>query len=308
MRRGQDATRDMPGSGHARLRFLLRVAVSLLLLSVIVWRVGVPRLLSALQTVSLGWVLAALVLGIPRLGAKLVRWRTLISGAAPIGWRVALRSMLIGIAGGMVTPSRLGQVSAAFFIPGGDRVAIGSMVFTDLAMDAAVAVVAAGPAAAYLWGGPVALWASLAGGAVLAAVAVAPTLADRVGPRLPHRLLRRLVVPVGSLSYRRVWGAFGFSVIVLGFNVVQFYLLLRAFQMVPFVAVATTCPLVFVALILPVTIAGFGVREVTAAALLARFGVAPAVAVDASLVLFATNVGVPALAGALSLWQGRRAR
>ena len=125
---------------------------------------------------------------------------------------------------------------------------------------------------------------------------------------MPHRLLRRLVVPVGSLRPQRVWYAFGLSVIVLAFNVVQFYLLLRAFQMVPLVAVAATCPLVFVALILPVTIAGFGVREVTAAALLARFGVAPAAAVDASLLLFTINIGIPALAGAVALWRGRRAR
>ncbi len=295
------------GSRRARVKLFVRVTASLFLLIAIVWRVGAARLAAALQGVSPEWVLAALLLSVPRLGTKVVRWRILIAGAAEMQWGTAVRSMLIGIAGGMVTPSRVGQVSAAFFIPGGDRLAIGAMVFADLVMDAAAAIVASAPAAAYLWGGSVTTWLLVAAAAALAGVGAGPRLAGYVGHRLPIGFAHRLLAPLGSLRPRRVLWAFGLSVAVLGFNVVQLYLLVRAFQVAPFIAAAVSCPLVFVALGLPVTIAGFGVREVTAAALLGKFGVSPEAAVEASFLLFVMNVAVPALAGAIVLWYGRRA-
>jgi uncharacterized membrane protein YbhN (UPF0104 family) len=296
------------GARRVRVKLLVRVTASLLLLIAIVWRVGAARLVSALQGVSPEWVLAALLLAVPRLGIKVLRWRILIAGATEMGWGTAVRSMLIGIAGGMVTPSRVGQVSAAFFIPGGDRLAIGAMAFADLVMDAAAAIVAAAPAAAYLWGGSVTTWALLATAAALAAVSAGPRVAGYLGRRVPTGFAHRVLAPLGSLRARRALWAFGLSVAVLGFNVVQLYLLVRAFQFAPFVAAAVSCPLVFVALGLPVTIAGFGVREVTAAALLGKFGVAPEAAVEASFLLFVMNVAVPALAGAVVLWHGRRVR
>ena len=289
-----------------RARTLLRVAVSGLLIAAIVWRIGVGKLLGALQHVSPEWIIAAVLVAVPRLVVRAARWKTLVTAVTPVTWRVTWRSMLIGIAGGMITPSRVGALSAAFFVPHGDRVALGAMVFADLGLDLAAALTAAMPAAAHLWLGSSPWWSFAVAALVPVAVAQVPRLARYGGRSRPGGFIARVVSPLEHIGPRRLLRAYGLGLLLLGFNVVQLHLLVRSFQEVPFLAAAVACPLMLLALIFPVTVAGFGLREFASAALLARFEVPPEVAVEAALLLFVVNVGLPATAGAALLWRRRR--
>jgi len=56
--------------------------------------------------------------------------------------------------------------------------------------------------------------------------------------------------------------------------------------------------LIFLAVALPVGFAGLGVREATAALVLASFGIEKEVAVQASFQLFVINMLIPGLIGA----------
>ncbi len=304
-RRGS-ARSDRRGGGAVHVKLLGRVAFSCLLIAAIVWRVGVERLAAALRDVAPQWLLFAVVLVPPRLVAKAARWRMLIGQAAKLNWGAAWRSMLIGIAGGTVTPGRVGQISAAFFIRGGDRVGVGSMVLADLGTDVVAAALAAIPAAAYLWGGSVPAWSLLAAGALVAVSAFGPKLAGWLAAGRKAGFITRLLIPIASLPPRRLFAALGLALVVLGFNTVQLYLVVRAFQGVPLVAAAVSCPLILLALVLPITVAGFGVREGAAVAVLGRFGVSPPVAVEGSFLLFVMNTAIPALLGAVLLWHIRR--
>jgi uncharacterized membrane protein YbhN (UPF0104 family) len=167
---------------------------------------------------------------------------------------------------------------------------------------------AAIPAAAYLWLGASPWWTFAAAALVPVAVAHVPRFARYVGRSRPGGFVSRVVSPLACIGPRRLLRAFGLGLLLLGFNVVQLYLLVRSFQEVPFQAVAVACPLMLLALVFPVTVAGFGLREFASAALFAKFGVPAEVAVEAALLLFVVNVALPATAGAVLLWRIRRAR
>jgi uncharacterized membrane protein YbhN (UPF0104 family) len=65
--------------------------------------------------------------------------------------------------------------------------------------------------------------------------------------------------------------------------------------------VVLTFPLVVLTNVLPITIGGLGVREAAAAALLSHYGVSPADAALAALLMFGINTALPGIVGATLL-------
>ncbi len=82
-----------------------------------------------------------------------------------------------------------------------------------------------------------------------------------------------------------------------GLDLAAFYCLLCAFHEVDFKVALAAFPWIVTAGGLPVSVAGLGAREGAAVVSLAAFGVAPAVATDAGLLLFAFTGLLPALLG-----------
>jgi len=90
-----------------------------------------------------------------------------------------------------------------------------------------------------------------------------------------------------------------------GVVIVEFYWLVNNYQSCRFDLVCLSQPLIMLVNIVPVTIAGLGVREGAAVVLLSSFGVAGPVAISSAFMLFLLNTAFPALIGVLLLL-GRR--
>ena len=109
-----------------------------------------------------------------------------------------------------------------------------------------------------------------------------------------HPKFRSIAVEAGALwtSFRDRPGAFGaalvVSVLVQGAYIIAWYVLAIALRMqVPAVDFLVFVPFVSIAAMLPVTVAGIGLREGAAALLLAQHGIVAADAVAYSLLYFA---------------------
>jgi len=91
-----------------------------------------------------------------------------------------------------------------------------------------------------------------------------------------------------------------------GVVIVEFYWLVNNYQSCRFDVVCLSQPLIMLVNIVPVTIAGLGVREGAAVVLLSSFGVAGPVAISSAFMLFLLNTALPALIGALLLLTHRK--
>jgi hypothetical protein len=77
----------------------------------------------------------------------------------------------------------------------------------------------------------------------------------------------------------------------------QFYVILSALADVSFTSVLYGLPIILVGSMLPVSIAGLGVREMVASVVMARFFISSAQAVTASFLLFCVNGLIPGVVG-----------
>ncbi|MBD3167155.1 hypothetical protein GF324_11180, partial [bacterium] len=105
-----------------------------------------------------------------------------------------------------------------------------------------------------------------------------------------------------DLAWRHLANAFLVTIVQLGIILTQFFLITRAFVPVDWLPAAHTyAATLFVKSVLPITLGSLGIGEFAAVSFYAGYGVSDAVAFSASLLLFAVNVLLPAILGAVYL-------
>ncbi len=270
---------------------MLRGFVSLAIVAAIVLKVGAGRLWAAVGGVDPKYLLLAVLLAVPRYMLKVTRWKLLATRSLKsLTWLDATTSLLVGTAGAVVTPGRLGQVSSAFALGRGNRLALSGLSMVDLGSDfLVVAMLSLGVLLEPVVGIILAI--------SIVAIALSGSALARLFPQKEGRIgqVRR---GVELLDFRTMASVLFLAVLVYAFNLLQFHLVLTAYVSVPFLVSVKSLPLIFLAVALPVAIGGLGVREATAAVVLASFGVEEAIAVQAAFQLFVINMLLPALLGA----------
>ncbi len=278
----------------------------LLLLALVVFLARSGHLggvLAALRRAELHWIALALFLGGVMLVIRTVKWWILLRRVLPgLPVAYAWRSLLGGMALGLLTPGRIGEVGRAAAFPPGARLAVGGLFLVDRAADVAAIAMAAGFGTAAVappaWRGWLILAGLSAGGLVLALPAVVPMVLqwERLPPPVRARLAT-LAAAFAALRWRDVAFNLLGSSVLMALDVVSLYVLACAFEPVAFAAVAFAFPWILLTNLAPVTPAGLGVREGMAVALLHTYGVQVATAVNATLLLFVINSVLPALFG-----------
>lgn len=131
--------------------------------------------------------------------------------------------------------------------------------------------------------------------------AVAAAL-GRLTPRLPGQAkLDQVLTSLDALSASATTIFLGLTLAAFLVVLAQFAIVLSNWHTSSLAIVALTFPLVILTNILPVTIGGLGLREATAAILLARYGVPAADAALAAFLMFAINTALPGIVGAFLL-------
>jgi uncharacterized membrane protein YbhN (UPF0104 family) len=277
-----------------------RVAGSVILVSVLVWRLDWHQVAAAFGDLDLRLWWAALG---AYLLAQLVsseRWRLLarVHGLEG-GHGRFLAYYFIGIFFNLVLPTSVGgDVVRAWYLArqaDGKRTAAFLSVLADRG-NGLVVLIAVACVALWCYAPPLPAWVTATvlgmGAATAAGLAILPAL-----PRLQDRLASRprlQQVVAGTAEYLRhpgalVWATL-LSVVVQLANVVLAWLIGRGLGLsVPLAYYGILTSVVAVLTLLPVSVNGMGLREWGTALLLAPLGVSPAQAVTLSLLIFAVQ-------------------
>ncbi len=299
---------------RGRAFFFFKFLLSSALVCLIVSKIGFTEFAASLKSVNLHFI-PALFYAFLFTYLKMLKWHALVETAAGKGTSQADagKSYLVGLACGLLTPGRVGEIARIVFLENHNKSFIAYLVVVDRVLDLAVV-----------------LFLSLAGlvyfsnPAVVAAVAgvSAMLLMMIFFPACPLRRLQHLLERSGkftttwtklafvatrmtAVSMIEKWRLLGITFLSYGIVIMQFYHLLNNYHHGGLGLAVRVQPLIMLTNILPFTIGGLGVREGTAIVLLSSFGVPQAAAASSAFMLFLMNVAFPGVIGALLLVQRR---
>ncbi len=302
---------------------VVRVIISLGLLVAVLLTIGLEELLATVARASLPLLLVALGLFVSGIVVRAARWRALL---VALGVRVPFRRLVYlyfsgaffnlflptGFGGDVVRVVELAQEARA-------TAALGTVVvdrLTGLLVLFAMALVAL-PFGGELLSLEMRLLVGLfaAAGLVVGGLVLEGHWLRRVGRWLPGPLslsgegaLARAYAAVTACGWRAVGEALFFSLLFNTLLILINYTAALAVGMdVPLVYFLIFVPVLSVTLMLPISVGGLGVRETTAVLLFAQIGVNEAVAVAASLSVYAVSALTSLFGGLLYLVQSLRA-
>lgn len=304
------SSRSKPRRGAAILSFTYRalhILVPLALITIVVSTVGAGDVLSRLRSAEPGWILAALAACTAQTLLSALRWRLT---AERLGARIPLAdaiseyylSSLVNttVPGGMVGDAfravrtrgaagfeRAAQAVVIERLAG--QVAVGSVLLLGLAVS----------------GRPELQWMAAFAACVAAALgtvvyAVRGKRAERVLPPIIRRFLA--AIRQSWFDRRAACLQVGLSVLIVAANLAAFVLAARATGVtIPPADALLAVPLILAAMLVPLSVAGWGYREGAAAAVFPLIGASAAAGVSASVVFGAVMLGasLPGLAGLL---------
>jgi uncharacterized membrane protein YbhN (UPF0104 family) len=282
---------------------VLRIALTVVLMTLILNKVGFSNLLERFRQVNPWFVVGAAAISVLFTALKSFKWFFLLRRVVGTGtYKEAARTYLIGLGLAAVTPGRIGELGRAYYLRAGDRVFSAGIVAVDRLLDLVCVFALACVGGFTLVGGGLG-WVCLGVAVVTLAVLYWPDrpvqLAVTVLQKIP--IARRLeALPQGFRSVTRPTLTITLLLTFLyyGLVILEYYILLSGFEQVRLGAVLLVAPLVIMTNAFQVTIGGLGVREGASVLLFSLFGVSEEAAVNATFLITLFNVLVPGLVGA----------
>ncbi len=277
-----------PSAPRRRFYLALRLLLAGVLLGLILRRTPPAEIGEVLVSASPGLLAAGTALGVAFGLLKVLRWRWLLGRlGVPCSVGRALYSYLGGMALGLTTPGRLGEVGRSLYIAGQDRVLLTGAALVDKVFDVSV-IFAVGGVGCAAHGLALPAVGMFVASVVLAAV---PASIRRICERVA-RPLRALDRPTVALAMLQAGVAFLMTAL-------QFHLFLSAFGPAPAGATLFVLPLMILSNLVPLTVSGVGIREWASVLLFRRYGIPAAVAVTVAWLVYLCNSLLPGLAGAV---------
>lgn len=296
----------------------------LVLLGLLLWRADVNRLLTTFGEASLVLVALAIVLNVPQISIKAIRWRGLLqSMQIPYGLWSTLLVYFGSIFVGLLTPGRLGEFVKALHISKDRDVPAGkawASVLVDRLFDLSALLIFGAAALLSLLNNPlggVAFALSLPVVVLVTGIYVFLNnrtfgIVSAVGCR--SKLMERVVFSEGGwlselragirqISVRRLIGSSILTVGAYGIFFTQCYLLVRALNLpIGFLQVSFAVALGSLVTLIPVSVSGLGTREAAIMAYLGSDGIPAESALVFSLSLFLTFYVAGGLIGSVGWW------
>ncbi|MEE8256494.1 MAG: lysylphosphatidylglycerol synthase transmembrane domain-containing protein [Acidobacteriota bacterium] len=283
---------------------IVQILVSVTALGFILYKVPISTLSATLFGSNPNWLLAAVGFAALMISVRWLKWYGLLKSEFPdTSKSLSARSLLGGFSLSIMTPGRLGELGRAFFLPAPSRSGAFVLNCVDRSLDfwglvtfAVVSLFSLAPlrvavVAGVIWVALLPLIALLP--RVISWVARIPLLPKKVRFSFSHALHSKPSIP-----------RFAFLSILSTFlDMMAFYALLRAFTEVEFTVALVAFPWILLASGIPITVAGFGLREGAAMTVLSSQGVASEVAINAALLIFVVSTVLPGAVGALLVLQ-----
>lgn len=317
------ASSSLPARPSARARFFFwsKIALTLVVLTLLVVTIHPREILAAFSAARYPLVAVSLVLVIPSLTLRAMKWGYLLRQVKPdVTIREILKNTLIGFTFAVVTPGQLGEFGRAFFIAGRPRLELIGLSFIDKLFNL-LPIVLGGTLGLLLlpglvFGGNTYLFVSctiLVGflWGLLFLILLSPRwirdLLYAVNVMLPYRdKIKVLLSGLDPIYVRQSLIAAGLGIAQYLITMIQYYFLVHSFQRIDFFeAFRAGAATIFTKAALPISVGGLGIGETAAVSFFRLFGVDRAAAFNSSVMLFSMNVLFPAILGFFILLKQR---
>jgi uncharacterized membrane protein YbhN (UPF0104 family) len=104
------------------------------LMAIALSRVNVADVRQSIEGMSWQWAAAAAVVNLAGLAIDAARWRIIVSAVAPVSFATACHAFLVGIAGNVVVPFKLGEGARAYVLATRAHV-LGATALTTVLLD-----------------------------------------------------------------------------------------------------------------------------------------------------------------------------
>jgi glycosyltransferase 2 family protein len=303
---------------------LLRI-LGLILFGYLLYRLDASNVVAALTRASAPLLLAAVVLNIPQIGLKIVRWRVLLQSQG-IRYRFipASLSYFGSIFLGLLTPGRLGELAKAMHVFEDCSVPIGralSSSLLDRCFDL-LALMSVGTAAYFQMNLP-ARQSRIASAAGILALVVGAALilmvlrwtksaapepssasaAARPGWSARKALIGQLLDCLRTLTFSQLGWCVALTASAYLLFFLQCFLVERALGVgISFAQTSYAVSLGSLVTLLPISISGLGTREATIVMYLGTLGIKPETAMSFSLLIFSVFYVAGGIMGAVAWW------
>lgn len=281
----------------------VRLTVTAILLGLIVWRSQPGRLLPAAGKLGSANLILAALLTVPFLYLKTLRWLYMLRYAGTeVSFGEAATSLVGGMGVALLTPARVGEVARIAYLRDPRKLRLSALVMLDKFFDVLVLVLLAISGAWQILG-----WEAGAALSVIGAGGLVFTFFPQLFEGLVARIERR--APLGGRTHE-VFSSLEslfptatalYIALTLGsfvLVIIQFWLIIHGAAHVSAGVAASTFPLVILTNVVPLTIAGLGIREATAVVLLGHYHVAASIAFVSAFTMFFLNTAIPGIVGA----------
>lgn len=306
-----------PVSLRARLFFWVKILLTVSVLVLLIATIHPREIVGAFQGSRFPLVLVSLVLVIPNLALRAMKWGYLLRQVKPSASTAEiLNTLLVGFTFAVVTPGQLGELGRAFFITGRPRLELIGISIIDKLYNL-LPIILGGSLGLLLLPGLILdgntylFWSSCILVAILWGALILLLLSPRwvrdllyaVNVMLPYRdKIKVLLSGLDPIKIRQSMTLTTLGVLHYLVSILQYYLLVLSFQQVGlFDAFRASSATLFVKAALPISIGGLGVGETASVGFFKLFEVQQAAAFNSSVMLFSMNVLLPALIGFLIL-------
>jgi len=288
------------------LLLIVKLSLTVIILAVIIRKLNFDQIYRTFTAPNMSFLFIAFILVIPNFIFKFWKWHYLLQTCGiNESYYNASRSYLAGLAIGMVTPARAGEVGRALFLQKKEKLKGTGVVIVDKLFDLTGIVLLSllgarifiSPSMFYL------LFALVVAG--IAFLLFSSSFHRLIVPMMSNKpfgtKIKQVLSVFEHLSKRVVTKNIAITLAMFFVVLFQCYFFVKTFypDALAFNAILFAYPLVIVANILPITIGGLGVREGVAVFTLSIFNIPGEVAVSATLYLFIINVVFPSLIGCM---------
>jgi uncharacterized membrane protein YbhN (UPF0104 family) len=296
--------------GKGRIVWIVKLALALLFLYVLIHNISFDAISLAFAGAYMPYIFAALLLLPLNIWLQYRKWAVMLRSVYPSVPASEVRSsLLLGFSFGLATPARIGEFGGrAFAVRDAEPLTLMGLTALDKGLTMVVTILAGVIGAVVFhfmhpfFDYPFSLTALLL---FLAAAALLVMLVYRLRGRvvLPagriSTMLRRLREALTQFDRKALRRSFLVSVLFYVTFAAQFFLLLSAFGPLDVLsAVAGISTIMLIKTIVPpITLGELGIREGAAVVVFGHAGILSAAAFSASMLLFAINLLLPALAG-----------
>ena len=289
---------------------IFKIVFTLGLLGLVVGIAGPGNIVRAFRGADPIFVLIALPLTPVCIFFKAYRWHLLARSRIPgLGFLPSFKSYMAGLALAVITPLSAGELARGIHLDPKRGLELTGLVTVDKFLDLAAVgsylcfglMYVFGPAVRVPCG--VAIACMTVGWLLIRPVTA--VLERTLGAR-PESRVGRFLAAVKEISLLLIFECLGVAFVNFAFYYLQTYLAMRAFAKPVGLAAVSLFPTITLSTILPYAIGGLGIRELTAALLLSRYGGIPeAMASSGVFAQFVIIMILPGIVGAF--WVGRSA-